>query len=181
MKKIIAILFLTACTVAVKAQSANNSQQVSMGVSGTIELTFTGSGNATGTAVNLSFTTVNDYANGVISGTQELKVVSNRNFSIAVKTNNANFSYSGSTSPAPSMPVSGVLSLLIASNGTGGSVVSPFSTSGYAGLTNTNQNMISAGTAGSNQLFSVKYKAAPGFAYPAGTYTIDVLYTATQL
>jgi hypothetical protein len=181
MKKIITSIVILLNSTFMYAQSSNSSQQVSMGVSGTIELTFTGSGTATGNNVNLSFSTVNDYANGVISATQELKIVSNRNFSVAVKTNNTNFTYSGSASPSPSMPVSGVLSMLIASNSTGGSLVSPFSTAAYAGLTSSSQNMISSGTAGNNQLFSVKYKAMPGFAYPAGTYTVNVLFTATQL
>jgi hypothetical protein len=40
--------------------------------------------------------------------------------------------------------------------------------------------MINSASKGGNQTFEVKYKATPGFAYPAGTYTTDVVYTATQ-
>ncbi len=40
--------------------------------------------------------------------------------------------------------------------------------------------LISNGQNGGNQTFSVMYNATPGFAYPAGTYTVDVVYTATQ-
>ena len=78
------------------------------------------------------------------------------------------------------MPVSGVLKLMVTANSTGGSVASPFSTSSYATLTDADQDLITSGTYGSNQLFSIQYKAEPGFTYPAGTYTTSVVYTATQ-
>lgn len=181
MKKTIALMGILLCSgVTFAQQSSNSSQTVSMGVSSTIELTFTGSTTATGATVNLNFNTVNDYANGVASSDQELKVTSNRNFTIAVKTSSATFSYTGSTSPAPSMPV-GILGLMIASNSTGGTIVSPFSASAYNSLSNSNQMLLNTCTAGNAKLFAVKYKATPDFAYPAGTYTVDVLYTATQL
>ncbi|MBS1688550.1 MAG: peptidoglycan-binding protein LysM, partial [Bacteroidetes bacterium] len=53
--------------------------------------------------------------------------------------------------------------------------------SAYSTLTSTAQNLISNATYGGNQTFSVQYNATPGFAYPAGTYTTSVVYTATQL
>jgi hypothetical protein len=110
-----------------------------------------------------------------------LKVRSNKNFNVQVKSNATNFSYSGSTSPSPTMPVSGVLLLEVTANSTGGSIASPFSSSSYSTITSTNQNLISNGTKGGDQTFSVGYKATPGFNYPGGTYTVDVDYTATQL
>ncbi len=183
MKKIIAIASIVLVGFAAKAQNASSTatQTVNLNLSNAIELTFTGSGTATGAAVNLAFTTVNDYANGVESAAQELKVRSNKNFGVTVKTNNANFTYAGSTTPAPVMPIAGVLALKVSANGTGGTVASPFSTSVYNGLSSTAANLISNGSKGGNQTFSVKYEATPGFAYPAGTYTTDVVYTATQL
>ena len=78
------------------------------------------------------------------------------------------------------MPV-GILGLMIASNSTGGTIVSPFSASAYNSLSNSNQMLLNTYTAGNAKLFAVKYKATPDFAYPAGTYTVYVLYTATQL
>jgi len=181
MKNTIALMGILLCSAASYAQqSSNSSQTVSMGVSSTIELAFTGSGNVTGATVNLNFNTVNDYANGVTSSNQELKVTSNRNYTVAVKTSSATFSYTGTTSPAPAMPV-GILGMMIASNATGGSIVSPFSATAYNALTNSNQMLLNTCTAGNAKLFAVKYKATPDFAYPAGTYTVDVLFTATQL
>ncbi len=160
--------------------SSGADQVVNVALSNAIEITFTGNGSAMGADVNIPFTTVNHYANGVESDAQELKIRSNKNFSVAVKTNAANFTYTGNTTPAPSMPVSGVLALKVTANGTGGSVANPFSTSNYSTLTSSDQDLISSANRGGNQAFSVKYKATPGFAYPAGTYSVDVVYTATQ-
>ncbi len=182
MKKVFAIAALTIAGFASKAQVASTATQtVNLNLSNAIELTFTGSNSATGAAVNLAFNTVNDYANGVASSAQELKVRSNKKFGVTVKTNNASFSYTGTTSPAPVMPVSGVLALKVSANATGGTIATPFSASAYNGLSNTAANLITNANNGGNQTFSVMYNATPGFAYPAGTYTVDVVYTATQL
>ena len=183
MKKIIAIAALAIVGYSANAQNASStaSQTLNLSLSNAIELTFTGSGTATGAAVTLNFTTVNDYANGVASAAQELKVRSNKAFGVTVKTNNANFTYSGTTTPAPVMPVNGVLALKVNSNSTGGTIASPFSASAYSTLTSTAANLLNNCSNGGNQLFQVMYNATPGFAYPAGTYTVDVVYTATQL
>lgn len=185
MKKLIAIAALATLGFSANAQNQANqsssaSQSVQLSLSNAIEITFTGNSSATGADVTIPFTSVNDYANGVESDAQELKVRSNKNFSVAVKASNTNFSYTGTTSPAPTMPVSGVLGVKVTANGTGGSIASPFSAANYATLTASNQELISAGTRGGNQTFAVKYKATPGFAYPAGTYAVNVVYTATQ-
>jgi len=182
MKKVIAIAALAISGFAANAQASSTATQtVNLNLSNAIELTFTGSGTATGAAVNLAFNTVNDYANGVQSSAQELKVRSNKKFGVTVKTNNASFSYTGSTTPAPVMPVSGVLGLKVSANGTGGTIATPFSATAFNGLTSTAANLISNGLNGGNQTFSVMYEATPGFTYPAGTYTVDVVYTATQI
>ncbi len=182
MKKVIAIVALAISGIAAKAQVASTATQtVNLNLSNAIELTFTGSTTATGAAVNLAFNTVNDYANGVSSSNQELKVRSNKKFGVTVKTNNANFSYTGTTTPAPVMPVAGVLDLRVPANATGGTIATPFSATAYADLGATAQNLLTNCNNGGNQTFSIQYNATPGFAYPAGTYTVDVVYTATQL
>ena len=183
MKKFIAIAVFASFGFAANAQdqankSSSSSQTTKLVLSNAIEITFTGNSSATGAAVSIPFTTVNDYANGVESDAQQLKVRSNKKFSVAVKANAANFSYTGNTTPTPTMPVSGVLAVKVAANGTGGSIANSFNS--YATLTNANQDLITAANRGGNQTFSVKYKATPGFAYPAGTYAVDVVYTATQ-
>jgi hypothetical protein len=40
--------------------------------------------------------------------------------------------------------------------------------------------VITNAAAGENKNFSVEYQAKPGFTYPAGTYSVDIIYTATQ-
>jgi len=184
MKKIaiIAATFLGFASAAnAQTASATATQQVNLSLTNAIAITFTGSGTATGTAVTMPFTTVADYTNGVASAAQQLKVQSNKNFTVTVNTNASAFTYTGSTTPAPSMPVSGTLGVEVTANGTGGTIASPFSSSAYSTLTSTAQNLISNATYGGNQTFSVQYNATPGFAYPAGTYTTSVVYTATQL
>lgn len=184
MKKVIlfsaAVLSFGFAANAQTPASTTAQQTANLSLADAIELTFTGSGTATGAAVTMTFANVNDYANGVTSAAQALKVRSNKNFSVTVKSNAANFTYTGSTTPAPAMPVSGVLGLKVSANGTGGAVASPFTTTTYSTLTSANQNLITAGTRGGNQTFSIMYEATPGFSYPAGNYAVDVVYTATQ-
>ncbi len=183
MKKIIAIAAILTSAIAANAQNASSSatQTVNLNLSNAIEITFVGSGTATGAAVNLAFSTVNDYANGVQSTAQQLKVRSNKNYTVAIKSNTTNFTYTGTTTPAPVMPVASVLDVKVSANSTGGTIASPFSATTFADVTATNQNLITNATYGGNQLFSVMYQATPGFAYPAGTYAADIVYTATQL
>ena len=182
MKKIIFIAAsLVSFGFAANAQNATGTatQTVQLGLTNALEITFTGSSSATGATVALPFTTVNDYANGVESASQQLKVRSNKNFSVTVKANAANFTITtGGVTSASTMPVAGVLGLKVASNQAGGTIAGSFAE--YAGLTSTAQNLLTNADKGGNQTFSVQYKATPGFAYPAGTYATDVVYTATQ-
>jgi uncharacterized protein YraI len=183
MKKVIIIAAaIIGLAFAANAQNATSSasQTTKLSLANAVEITFTGSGTATGGMVTLPFTTVDDYANGVASTAQTLKVRSNKAFGVTVKTNAANFTYSGSTTPAPTMPVANILKLKVSANNTGGSIASGFSSTAFSSLSNADQNLISNGTYGGNQNFDVMYEATPGFAYPAGDYTVNVVYTVTQ-
>jgi len=184
MKKIvIAIAALVGSSTASFAQSnasGTASQTVQLALSNALEITFTGNGSATGSTVTLPFTSVTDYANGIESAAQEIKVRSNKNFGVTVKTSTANFSVTnGGVTTTSDMPAS-VLGVLVSANSTGGSIGSGFSASAYNSLSSTAANLITNADNGGNQTFSVKYKATPGFAYPAGTYATDVVFTATQ-
>jgi hypothetical protein len=176
--RVIGILIALFAGSAANAQTSAT-QTVNLSFANIVEILFTGTGSTTGSDVTIPFTNLNDYTNGVESSEYQLRVRSNKDFNVTVRTNSANFTYSGATSPAPTMPVSGKLLVMVSGNGTGGSIVSPFS--GYSTLTSTNQNLISGGDRGGNQTFSVKYKGIPGFGYPAGDYTVNVIYTVTQL
>jgi hypothetical protein len=166
-----AALILSAFTA--QAQPSETAAQIAnLSLTDAIDIKLTGA-----STVIFPFTTTNDYLNGVVSQAQELKVRSTKTFSVAVKASAASFTYAGAVTPAPVMPVS-VLSVKVSSNSTGGNIVSPFSA--FSSITNGDQDIIANGTSGSNQLFSVMYQAMPSFNYPGGTYTVDVIYTATQ-
>ena len=183
MKKIIlfAAAAILASNVSVNAQvvSSTANQNVSLALSNAIAITFVASNSATGTAVSIPFNTVADYTNGVTSSAQQIKVQSNKSFHVWANASATNFTYVGSTTPAPTMPVNGVLGIQVTNNSTGGTITSGYS-GAYGPLTTTSTAIINNGTNGGNQTFSVTYQATPGFAYPAGTYTTNVVYTATQ-
>ena len=190
MKKIIILLTALHCiATGVQAQKAalaslstgtdaNQSahQYVSLNLSSIIDFSLANSSEI----VTLPFNTLNDYKFGVSSTAQVLRVRTNKKFSLGVKTSASYFDYSGQTYPAPNMPVDSVLNIEINSNSTGGSILYPFANGNYVGLSNQNRNVLTNGDMGSNQHFSVIYKAAPGINYPVGTYKIDVIYTATM-
>jgi hypothetical protein len=180
MKKIVLFAATFISFIAAHAQvNSSASQTVNLNLSNAIEITFTGSGTATGDPVTMSFTTVTDYANGVESSDQQLKVRSNKNFKVSVKSNATNFTYTGTTTPAPTMVVANVLNVKVSANATGGTIANSFSS--YQDVPTANTDILSNCSKGSNQTFSVKYQADPQFNFPAGNYAVDVVYTATQL
>ncbi len=182
MKQIFSItLFLLLSATVAMAQNANSSasQTTKLALSNAIEITFVGTSNSTGATTTLSFNNVNDYANGVESGNVQLKVRSNKKFVVRAKTNASKFTYSGSTSPAPQMNVQNILFIKVTGNNTGGNVPGNVNNK-YRTLKTGNTTLINNGTAGGNNTFDVQYKANPGYNFPAGTYSVDVVYTATQ-
>lgn len=165
--------------MAANAQATSSgTQSTALALSNAIAITFVGTGTATGTAVSLPFTTVSDYTNGVLSSAQQLKIQSNKVFNLTANATAANFTYSGTTTPSPVMPIA-VLDIMVTANGTGGTVAGTYATA-YNDVTSAAATLISGGLNGGNQTVSVQYRALPGFAYPAGTYTANIVYTATQ-
>ena len=184
MKKIIlftaGLIGFTTAAMAQSNASGAAQQAVQLGLSNALEITFVANNSASGATVTLPFTTSDDYANGVESATQQLKVRSNKNFNVTVKTAGANFMVTNNGSTATSSMPASVLGLVVTNNSTGGKLGQNFLASAYNALSNTAANLITNATNGGNQNFTVKYKATPGFAYPAGTYATDVIYAATQ-
>lgn len=175
MRKLIIILLVSLVTGQVFAQQTSSaaSQSAILTMTDAIDISF-----VSASTVNLQFTTVNDFANGVESGDKTILVRSNQKFNVRVKTQSSRFSYAGLTSPTPSMPVNPVLKLKVTANNTGGSVSSGFTN--YKSPSTSGSKIINNATAGGNNTFSVKYFANPGFSYPAGTYSVDIIYTATK-
>ncbi len=181
MKKLLFIIVTLLISTAAMAQNANSaaSQTAKLALSNAIDISFVSTGTHTGDITTLSFNSVNDYANGVESAPIRIKVRSNKKFIVRAKTVSNNFSYSGSTSPAPVMKVNKVLYIKVVANNTGGTVPNAVNNK-YKNLRKNNRKLIHNGTPGDNNTFDIQYKADPGFEFPAGTYTTSVIYTATQ-
>ena len=182
MKKLtlIGIAILAFANAEAQTQSANTNQNLSFTTGDNISITFVSTGTNTGSVVTLPFSTVADFANGIESTDQQLEVSSNLGFYVDVKANAANFTYTGSSTTNNTMPVN-TLGLMVTANNTGGSIQAPFSSAAYASITSADQTFLSGCSVGTNQAFAIKYKATPGFSYAGGTYTVNVIYTATQL
>jgi hypothetical protein len=143
-----------------KAQVVSNaSHTATLTLTNAIELTFTsGSG-----GVSMTFSTPDHYQNGVTAdNAASIRVRSNRAYNVTVKTATANFSSSSTTT----MPVS-VLGVKEANQAS------------YVSLSSSDQNLLTSQSRGSNT-FNLSYRANPGFNYDGGTYTVSVIYTATQ-
>ncbi len=179
-KQIIATTLLLLGATATYAQNASSSatQTAKLSLTDAIEITFVSTGTRTGNDVNLTFSTVNDYANGVESGAQQLRVRSNRKCDISMEASSDYFTYTGSTTPTPRMEVKDVLDLMISENNTGGQINGGYHQ--YKHIDGNRDTRILNDCDHGDKTFSVKYKAAPGFEFPAGTYTVNMLYTATH-
>lgn len=160
MKQIVLFAAMIVAFSFANAQTSGTSNQtVSLTLKNAISLNIT---SATGTT--LTFDVSDDYLNGIAnSNASTFQVKSNRPWAVTVKAAAANFS--GPAGPSATMPAS-VLGVRL----NGGSTYTPLST---------NAASFTSGARGDNN-FSVDYKATPGFAYDAGTYTLSVVYTATQ-
>lgn len=183
MKKIIITMSIVLMAiVAANAQTNEEStatQSTKLVMSNAIEITFNSTGSTEGSDVTLAFNNVNDYANGVESAPIEIRVRSNKKFHVWYKANSNRFTYTGTTTPAPSMNVN-KLAVKVVNNNTGGRIPDNVDNV-YKNVTQNDKNLVRNGEAGGNNTFSIQYKADPGYEFPAGTYTVDVVYTATQL
>lgn len=159
MKKSIFILVAsTALATSAFSQTTTASvpQTVTLNLQDQIDLSIQ---SATGTT--FSFSSPDDYANGVVNAdASTIRVRSNKPWALTVKSGTANF-----TGGAGTMPASKLL-------------VSLNTAESYAALSTTEVPF----TTGSRGVSNVKvdYKADPGFGYDSGSYTISVVYTATQ-
>lgn len=182
MKKILLIITVLAVSkttaVAQSEELSTATQSAKLEMSNAIDVTFNSNGSEEGEIINLAFENVNDYANGVESNPIELKVRSNKKFHVWAKTSSNRFTYSGPESTDPRMNVN-KLKIKVVSNNTGGSVPNGVNNK-YANMSRNNKKLINNGTAGGDNTFAIQYKADPGYEFPAGTYSVDVIYTTTQ-
>ena len=161
MKKIItlATILFAGFTAAHAQTTSTASQTVTLNLQNAIDISIT---SATGTA--FTFDDVAKYGTGLTNpNASSFQVKSNRPWAVTVKAAAANFS--GPALPATQMPAS-VLGVKL----NGGSTFGALSTTAAA---------LTSGARGSSS-FSIDYNANPGYNYDAGTYSLSVIYTATQ-
>ena len=102
-------LIFNSCIAAVSAQTTTATQNLSLTLTNLISLYFVSTGTQTGSTSVIPFSGMSDYANGVPSSDQQMVVQSNKLFNITMNASSANFTYSGTVTPAPVMPITNVL------------------------------------------------------------------------
>lgn len=137
--------------------TASASQTVTLNLQNQIDISVTA---ATGTS--FTFASPDDYTNGLTNNAAStFRVRSNKPWAVTVKAAAASFAG----------PVNNTLpstALGVRLNG-----------AATFGQLSTTAASLTSGARGTNA-FTVDYQANPGFAYDAGTYTLSVVYTATQ-
>lgn len=152
-------IVLASTTIQAQTTTDNVSQTVTLTLQNQIDISVV-AGTATGTS--FTFNTPASYASGLTNtSASQFQVRSNKAWAVTVAAATANFSSTSATS----MP-SNKLGVKLSAG------------SSYSQLSTTAANLTS-GTRGSST-FTVDYNANPGFNYDAGTYTLSVVYTATQ-
>lgn len=184
MKKLLLLIpstiILAAAAFAQDGESSGASQSAVLQLNNGIDISYMATGDGSGEEAIMNFANPNDYSNGVMSAEQQLKVRSNKTFKVAVRCDESTFAYSGSSNNAPQSMPNDALWLKVTDNNTGGNVQAPFSSNSFASITTNSQDLLVDGHRGGNQTFAVMYKCTPGFNLPAGTYSMNVVYTATQ-
>lgn len=157
----IAIIGLCIFHSNVSAQTtASASHNVGLQLSNAIEVSFVDGASG----ASLAFSTADNYNNGVIAeSAASIRVRSNKSYNVSVKSATANFNSTSATV----MPVSSILH------------VKENTQSTFRSITNTDQNLLTNQSRGVN-VFKLTYRATPGFNYDGGTYSVNIIYTATQ-
>lgn len=176
MKYLFLTLYLTGATIlCAQAQAtAVAGQTLNITLNDVIDIKFVATQQNAGSALQMTFSSPDDYYNGVESAPQQLRVRTNKGFTVSVRTTDAtaNNAQQGQT---PSF-----IYIKVPENSTGGSITPSFSSSGYKNVTRADLALLKDCTKGGNQTFTVQYKAMPGFMISPGVYMIDVIFTATR-
>lgn len=116
-----------------------------------------------GQQVTMNFSTPSEYQDGVSTqNAATVRVRSNLRYNLSVRSATSHF-VSNTGTP---MPVSGVLAVRLFPQGQ------------FLNLSNTDANLLTNQNQGTNNV-NVAYRATPGFNYNPGTYTANIIYTAT--
>src|SRR5690606_31911580 len=135
MKKILVLAALLIGNTAVSfGQNASGTPQQSfqLGLSNALDISFTNTSSSQGSTVTMDYSNTDDYANGVASGTQKIKIRSNKTFNVGVKIDLSSFSYVGNGNLNTAVIPSNAFQLKLVNNSTNGTIAAPFSTTSFA-------------------------------------------------
>jgi hypothetical protein len=182
MKKLILFLLAGFSLISANAQPVSSqapaSQTARIVINDAIDIRFINN-STTGSDIPFTFSTIQNFIDGVVSTEEpELLIRSNKDFNISIRTKSATFNGpTGTSLSADKLKVMAVKQPL------GSSVATPFSTASYSPLSYTPQTIFQGCTKGwtaADQNCKLRFKAEPATQIPAGSYSIDVEYTATQ-
>lgn len=174
---VLLILIMLVITVKANAQNASGAgtQTTNLVMADAIELTFINGAGGTQTA---NMTTVNEMVNGVELDDQDMRVRSNKPFKVTVAPATTNFVYTGAATSNNIIPAGTGFKIKVSNNNTGGNSVGGWTALAGVLIPTT---ILDNGDAGGNQTFTIKYKTLGGAVMAPGTYTLNIVYTATQL
>ena len=154
------------------------SQTAKIVINDAIDIRFI-SNSTTGNDIPFTFSTIQNFIDGVVSSEEpELLIRSNKDFNVSVRAKSTTFNGPTGTSMSAD-----ILKIMAVKQPLGSNLATPFSTASYAPISYTAQTIFqgcSKGWTSSDQNFKLRFKAEPATQIPAGNYTIDVEYTATQ-
>lgn len=136
-----------------------------------------GSGSSGGT-VSFPISGTSALSEGLESADIQVTMQCNTAYDVNVSASASTFTYTGPSTFGTTMQVKDVLQFMVTDNQTGGNISSDYDQ--YQPIDGTNAKVaIGSGQPGVHT-FSFKYKAQPGFNYPAGTYTTDIIFTVVK-
>ena len=176
MRALLSILSLC-CLEYASAQGSEPAQSATVKLKNIFSASVGSSNGQGGANVQIPIYGANALRNGIESSEMEVTLLCTSDFHISIASSSTNFLYTGPSTNNPIMPVKDVLSIIITENKTNGTISNGFNQ--YKNISKTAKQIINSGQLGIRS-FKFKYKAIPGFLYPAGNYSTDIIYTVVK-
>jgi len=160
-KLILSTLLLVFASILANAQNVGTptaTQPITITIKNVLDMSLSSTATRT-----FSFDNVTDYTNGVeVLNANTINYKTNKAWMVSVKALSTNFTGGAGTTPMPSSVIN------VRKNGD----------ASYVPVSSVDQTLTS-GTRGASN-FNIDYKAAPGYNYEAGTYSVTLQYTITN-
>lgn len=174
---------LLLCSNSMYAQnpSGASSQSVVLAMSDVLSsggFSNSGGGSGGSATVNFPLSGASALSQGIESSEIQMAMQCNAAYDVSISASSTSFSYNGTSTFPVTMNVRDVLSISITGNNTGGTISNGFSQ--FQFIDGTNAKLAIASGQPGVSTFSFKYKALPGFSYPAGIYTTNIVFTIVK-